>query len=188
MSNAHSITKYGGLYHYGVAGDLYRDGVKIIDNLFDGTRLMFARMPPSLAPNVAANQVSDYLFVSGGGLLKKIARDGTVSQWGIDPPLDGFTATPSDADIKVIDEFDSAVSWAASNAVLTDDTGIVLSDGTPDGGGETGGGNPPLDDGDDGGGDGGDDDSGDGDADSGDDAGDGGDGGDGGGDDGGGDE
>jgi len=84
---AHSLYRFADHRFQGSGVGLYRDGLFLRGGL-NGNRLRFVRMPPS--PGTV-----DYLFVAGGGLLFKVAPDGGVSQWGIDAPQDGFTATVS---------------------------------------------------------------------------------------------
>lgn len=129
MANAHSLTRIHDIRFYGVAGDLYRNGIKIIDNLFDGTRLSFAKMSPTSEVDMTTVQIPDHLFIAGGGLLKKVDSNGTVTGWGITQPIDGFTATKGTAEQTEVDDFDSAASWTGSGATLTDE-GTIKQEGT----------------------------------------------------------
>lgn len=81
--NAHSITYFNDLWHFGVGAELYRESTSIYAGLA-GARLSFVRMPP-----VAG--IVDYLFVVGGGSLVKVDPIGAVSNWGIARPSSGPT-------------------------------------------------------------------------------------------------
>lgn len=116
IGGAHSLTHYGGFNFQASGSTLYRAGSSILTGL-NSTRLSFIQAPPSPGKG-------DYLFVSGGGLLRKVDSLGAVTSWGIDPPvgtIDGVAATT----IKAIDPFSSAATWTGVNAVLSDETTIV---------------------------------------------------------------
>lgn len=130
MANAHSLYRYDDLRFWGLGFDLYRDG-SIIFSGFDGSRLAWARMPPSLDPNVMAVGIKDYLFIAGGGDLIKVDPLGATSDWGIDPPPDGFTATVGTPTTLVIDGFESAAGWTASGSgVSVADEATIKLEGT----------------------------------------------------------
>src|SRR6266446_6699257 len=118
MANAHSLFRYADLRFYGIDGHLYRNNVQILNNVFDGTRLVFVKMPPTTNVDVSATQIADHLFIAGGGTLKKVNGAGQVTNWGIEPPPDGFTAAGAAPLSKTIDLLDNAGSWSGSDATL----------------------------------------------------------------------
>ena len=126
MANAHSLIRFNDLRHHGVEGDFYRNGTLLLDDVFDGSRLVFAKMPPTIDVDIDATQIADHLFIAGGGTLKKVSGAGTVTNWGIEPPVDGFTATKNTAGNTVIDSFDSAGSWNSTDASLANEGTIKL--------------------------------------------------------------
>lgn len=88
--DAHSMTRYNGFYFFGDGTNLTRSAnanplapgstTVVSAGVFDGTRLTFVQMPPTL-------DKADYLFVAGGGNLKKTdPAFGAVTEWGIAPP------------------------------------------------------------------------------------------------------
>src|SRR5438552_2932728 len=91
---AHSLFRFDNHRFAGVGIDLFRDGASLGVAL-SGTRLAFVAIPPTAGK-------SDALFVSGGGRLIKVI-DSTVTDWGISPPPDGFTAAPLAQQTKEID-------------------------------------------------------------------------------------
>ncbi len=76
--NAHSITYFNDIYHYGVGSALYRALISIKSGL-SGDRISFSRMPP-----VAG--VADYLFCCEGSDCWKVNSAGTVTDWGFAAP------------------------------------------------------------------------------------------------------
>ena len=52
MADAHSLVRFADLRFHGVSTHLYRNGAQIINGLLDGTRLVFAKMPPTLEVDV----------------------------------------------------------------------------------------------------------------------------------------
>lgn len=76
--NAHSITYFGDVYHYGVSTALYRAAASIKTGL-SGARLSFSMMPPTAG-------IVDYLFCAGGGDLFKVDSNGNVTDWGFAIP------------------------------------------------------------------------------------------------------
>lgn len=129
MANAHSLVRFSDVRFYGVDLDFYRNGVKILDDIFDGSRLVFVKMPPTTDVDIRATMIADHLFIAGGGTLKKVDALGNVTNWGIEPPPDGFTATKQAAESTTIDGFESAASWSGSSASLSDE-GTIKQDGT----------------------------------------------------------
>lgn len=87
--DAHSLARYNSKRYVGSSTALYENGVSIKTGL-DGTRLTFAKMPPTLAKQ-------DYLFCAGGGELFKVSPSGVVSKWGIGTPGSGTIATDTGA-------------------------------------------------------------------------------------------
>src|SRR6266446_2057996 len=83
IASAHTLWRLDTI-RYAASGDtLYRDGAALITGL-DGQYLALAKSPP--APNLA-----DSLFITGGGLSRKINSAGLVQNWGIAPPANGLT-------------------------------------------------------------------------------------------------
>src|SRR3990172_9386462 len=125
---AHSLAKLGSARFQGVGTALYRNGGSILTGL-DGTRLAFAKMPPSLTAELGEDGKGDYLFVAGGGLLKKVDESGNVTKWGIEKPVTGFTAV-ADAQVSTqIDPLDTAGGWTGVAAALADE-GTIKQEGT----------------------------------------------------------
>lgn len=83
--DAHSLMRFGGNRYAGATTKFYKNGVEIKSGL-DGTRLTFAKMPPTLAKQ-------DYLFAAGGGQLFKVDPAGVVTLWGIVAPSVAPTIT-----------------------------------------------------------------------------------------------
>src|SRR6266705_4148141 len=141
--DAHSIYRYNDVRFQGVDTQLYRSGVSI-DSGYDGTRLAFVKMKPSpdvefggthtdrvnkLDDDVAAlcdTTAPDYLFVAGGGKLRKVDSLGTVTNWGIIAPPDGFTASKQSPSTNGIESFEDSTSWTivATSATLADEASI----------------------------------------------------------------
>lgn len=82
IAAAHSLGRMNDVRFQGATTVLYRNGVSI-DTAYDGTPLEFE------ASNPRTGTAAEYLFVSGGGKLRKVDTTGTVTQWGIDPPSGG---------------------------------------------------------------------------------------------------
>lgn len=82
IAGAHSLTKFNDVRFQGDSTVLYRNAVSI-DTGYDGTPLEFQASEPRTATD------AEYLFVSGGGKLRKVDTTGTVTQWGISPPSSG---------------------------------------------------------------------------------------------------
>lgn len=80
---AHSLFRFRDVRFQGSGTGLYRDGILVRGSL-SGDRLAFVAMAPQPG-------IEDYLFVAGGGALFKVAPNGAVSQWGIDPPTTNIT-------------------------------------------------------------------------------------------------
>lgn len=114
--NAHSLFRFAGVRFQGAGAVLYRDGVAVKAGL-TGSRLSFVRMPPGPSD-------PDYLFVAGGGSLFKVDQAGAVTNWGLDPPADGFTATVSVPKSKVMESFEDSTTWTAVSCVLANEATI----------------------------------------------------------------
>lgn len=120
VPDPHSIVRYNDMRFQGGGTVLYKSGVSI-DTGYNGDRLAFAEMPPTV-------DLEDYLFVAGGGQLRKVHPDGTtVSKWGIAAPADGFTATKQtrkenqvNSD-RTTDLCDATASWVTNEVTLTAD-------------------------------------------------------------------
>jgi hypothetical protein len=110
----------------GIDTALWRNGVVLAPTvgMFDGTPLSFAKMPPLGTSLVTGTQSNDYTFIAGGGVLKKVSPLGVVSDWGIAPPPDGFTAAKISPSTKTISTFENAAAWTAVNCTLADEATI----------------------------------------------------------------
>lgn len=123
--DAHSVHRYNLMYFAGVGTDYYAstaDPWVVIKSGLDGTKLTMARMAPTF-------DKVDWAFVAGGGLLFKVSPSGVASQWGIDPPPDGFTASLATRRSVVIDAMDSQATWTGSSMTLADE-GTIKQEGT----------------------------------------------------------
>jgi len=121
--NAHSLSRFNDVRFQGASTSLYRAGSSILSGL-DGTRLSFVKMPPTVDVDLTVTPIADYLFVTGGGLVRKVDPNGAVTNWGIAAPPNGFTAVKAAQKSKSIDAMNSAASWAGSSATLTDEATI----------------------------------------------------------------
>lgn len=82
IAAAHSLHKFNSIRYQGATTVLYKAGVSL-DTGYNGTPLEFQVSSPLTGTN------AQYLFVSGGGKLRKVDTSGTVTQWGISPPSSG---------------------------------------------------------------------------------------------------
>lgn len=122
LVGVHSLFRFGDVRFQGAGTVLYRAGSSILTGL-SGARLAFVRMPPTIG-------LEDYLFVTGGGLMRKVGSDGAVTNWGIAAPSDGFTATMNSALSRTIDAFDSG-AWTDSGIIGSPSfTASPLAEGT----------------------------------------------------------
>ncbi len=121
--DAHSLYRFGDVRFQGSGTILSRAGSSILTGL-DGNRLSFLRMPPSLQSTLAATPVADSLFVTGGGLVRKIDSAGAVTNWGIAIPSTGVTAASDAVNTRTIDLMETAAGWSSSGATLSDETTI----------------------------------------------------------------
>ena len=83
IAAAHSLHKFNDVRFQGASTILYRNGI-MLDTGYDGTRLTMQTSEPKTGTDL------EYLFVSGGGKLRKVDTSGTVTQWGIDAPAAGI--------------------------------------------------------------------------------------------------
>jgi hypothetical protein len=128
-SAAISLTRFNDVrFQATAAGTLLRAGSSILTGM-DGNRLTFLMMPPSLEPDLTATAIADYLFVTGGGLLRKVDTAGTVTNWGIAKPTSDPTAAAVAQKSKQIDPLDSQATWSGTNATLADES-TILQEGT----------------------------------------------------------
>lgn len=86
IAAAHSVFKYNSIRYQGATTVLYKNAVSV-DTGYNGTPLEFSVSEPRTGTN------SQYLFVSGGGQLRKVDASGTATQWGISPPSAGVWGT-----------------------------------------------------------------------------------------------
>lgn len=82
IAAAHSLHKFNDVRFQAAGTILYKNGV-VLDTGYDGTRLTMQTSEPRTGTD------AEYLFVSGGGKLRKVDTAGTVTQWGIDAPSTG---------------------------------------------------------------------------------------------------
>jgi len=94
LNSAHSLYYFADIWFSGVSTSFYRTTVAKKTGL-SGDRLSFAKMPPTAGRE-------DWLFVAGGGVLFKSEDDGTITNWGIEPPENN----PSVADAAVAGNLD----------------------------------------------------------------------------------
>jgi len=118
IAAAHSLHRFNDIRYQGATTVLYKAGVSL-DTGYDGTPLEFDVSEPRVGT------AAEYLFVSGGGKLRKVETDGTVSQWGIDPPEGGNW----DAAVGTTGENEEEVTVGAGQT-----TPIIPTDGTYTGG------------------------------------------------------
>lgn len=121
--DAHSLFRFNDVRFQGAGAILYRAGASILTGL-DGTRLSFVKMPPTVDTDLSAVAIADHLFVTGGGLLRKVNAAGAVTNWGIAAPPDGFTATKAAQKSKVIDAMEAAGGWTGVSATLANEATI----------------------------------------------------------------
>lgn len=126
LASVHSIRRFNDDWYYG-AGTAFYQGTTSKKTGLDGSRLSFARLSPTAG---ATHQ----LMCCGGGELFKIDTDGTVTNWGIEPPDDGTiaaaktAATPKTVEI---DDFDGtpATDWTGTDCTLANEA-TVKKEGT----------------------------------------------------------
>lgn len=139
IAAAHSLTKYNDVRFQGATTVLYRNAVSI-DTGYNGTPLEFSVSEPLTGTD------AEYLFVSGGGKLRKVDTSGTVTQWGISPPSSGNwgasiggaeekedEVTVFDPQEKTIASTLSTSNWFAvgsTNGQITVETGFISPSGT----------------------------------------------------------
>lgn len=116
---SHSLFRFGDVRFQASETRLYRDAVLILSGL-SGQRISFVRIPPTATE-------PDYLFITESTSARKIDSTGTVTNWGIDPPIDGFTAIKGSQKALAIEVFDSAASFFPLNCTVLDETNIVQS-------------------------------------------------------------
>lgn len=78
LANCHTLGRLNTDRYQAAGGNLYVNGALVLAGL-TGTYLSLQKSPP--APGLA-----DYLFVTGGGLSRKITPAQLVQTWGIAPP------------------------------------------------------------------------------------------------------
>ena len=126
LAAAHSIQRFNDDWYYG-ASTVFYQGTTSKKTGLSGDRLSFARLSPTAG-------VQHQLMCCGGGEVFKIDTDGTVSEWGIEPPEDGTiaaaktAATPKTVEI---DDFDGtpATDWTGTDCALANEA-TVKKEGT----------------------------------------------------------
>lgn len=122
--DAHSLFRFNDVRFQGAGTVLYRAGTSVLTGL-DGTRLSFVKMPPTVDTDLSAIAIADHLFVTGGGLLRKVDSAGAVTNWGIAAPPNGFTAAKVAQLSKSIDAMEAAAGWTGVSATLADEATII---------------------------------------------------------------
>lgn len=119
IAAAHSLYQFNGIRFQGATTVLYRNGSSLITGL-DGTRLTFTPAPPG------AGQ-ADSLFVCGGGSVDKVDTSGTVSEWGIAAPPDGFAAAASAILTRTIEDFegDNTSDYTGTSVTIGNEATIL---------------------------------------------------------------
>lgn len=140
IAAAHSLTKFDDVRFQGATTVLYRNGVSA-DTGYNGTPLEFAISEPKTGTD------AEYLFVSGGGKLRKVDTSGNVTQWGISPPSSGSwgvsvggneeaetATTVFDPQEKTIAATTATTNWFAVGDVLSNQvtvqTGFISPSGS----------------------------------------------------------
>lgn len=114
---AHTLYRYDDARYQAADASLYKDNVLVLTGL-SGNHVSFVRMPPTTG-------TKDYLFLVDGVTPQKLSPGGVVSQWGIDAPPDGFTATIDALKTKVIDSLDvHAANYTPANCTLANEGSI----------------------------------------------------------------
>ena len=94
LGDIHSLYRFDSVRFIGEGVNVKRNGSNVLTNQ-DGTRLAFVSMQVGLG-------VTDFLFVAGGGALRKIDKSGTATAWG-----------KSGAGVTVADVVSGSVFWPA---------------------------------------------------------------------------
>lgn len=122
VPSAHSLGRFADIRYQAGAADLFKAGVSISTGL-DGTPLDLIVSEPRTGTD------KEYLFHCGGGRLEKVEEDGTVSQWGIDPPSTGPWGTEGSG----IGEISDGVTVIDPQEKLIADTTTLAPAGSPTG-------------------------------------------------------
>jgi hypothetical protein len=121
-ASIHTITRFNDVRYFGAGTILFREGAALLTGL-NGQRLTLTRMPPG-------NTQPDQLFVAGGGKGRKIDIADIVTNWGIDPPADGFTVALVAQLIKTIENFEVAGDWTiVGTGVIAANEATINQDG-----------------------------------------------------------
>ena len=119
----HSIVRFNDKRYFAAGTVLYREGVAVLTGL-NGQRLTLLRLPPG-------NTQPDQLFVAGGGLGRKISTADVVTNWGIDPPSNGFTVALVAQLTKTIENFEAFGDWTiVGTGVVAANEATIKQDGT----------------------------------------------------------
>jgi hypothetical protein len=97
----------------------------IIDVGYNGQRATFVMAPPAVG-------LPDYLFMIGGGKLKKVDPSNNLTNWGIDVPQGSATAALVAQDITTIDTFNigGAAAWTNADTPMASPFQCAISDYT----------------------------------------------------------
>lgn len=101
---------------------LYKNNSPLVTGL-NGSRLTLQKSPPSQG-------LPDYLFVSGGGVSRKISPAGAVTNWGISPPADGLAIAVNTNTTKQIERFEDHTTWTYVSVAVHVDEPTVKQEGT----------------------------------------------------------
>lgn len=118
-----SLTKYNQVQYQYDGSTLYQAGF-VKDTGYNGGRLTFVNAPPQ-------EGVPDYMFLTGGGKLKKLDPNGILTNWGIQNPPSQMQGALGAQNLLNIDTFNgSASAWATtSNCTVANESTIVYSGG-----------------------------------------------------------
>lgn len=96
--------------------------------------VLFSGITSLLAASTVIAPVSigkpDYLFIATNNGMKKVAPDGTLSDWGIAPFDDDWTVEAGTREGKVIDALDATTGWSALDTTGAPATSFDCVEGT----------------------------------------------------------
>ncbi len=125
--DAHSLFRFADARIQGAGTSLYRNGTAVLSGM-TGQRLRFVAMPPQ-------SGLQDYLFIAGGGALKKMDSGGVVTNWGITEPSGPASLAETSAGTGVLVNgtyrykiaYKNTLTGARSNGHLVESTITIAS-------------------------------------------------------------